>query len=65
MILCIENSKDSNRKLLELINIFGKIAGHKLYIQKLVAFYTSIMNYQKEKLEKKISFAIVMKTIRQ
>ena len=32
MILCIENSKDSNRKLL---NVFGKIAGHKLYIQKM------------------------------
>ena len=27
MILCIENPKDATRKLLELINEFGKVAG--------------------------------------
>ena len=30
MILYIENLKDSTRKLLELINEFGKVAGHKI-----------------------------------
>ena len=29
MILYIENPKDSNRKLLELINEYSKVAGHK------------------------------------
>ena len=29
-ILYIENLKDSTRKLLELINEFGKVAGHKI-----------------------------------
>ena len=30
MILCIENPKDATRKLLELINEFGKVADTKL-----------------------------------
>ena len=32
MILYIENSKDSIRKLLELISEFSKIAGYKINI---------------------------------
>ena len=38
MILYIENPKDSTKKLLELINEFSKIAGHKINIQKSVTF---------------------------
>ena len=38
MILYIENSKDVTRKLLELINEFGKIAGYKINAQKSLAF---------------------------
>ena len=30
MILYIEDSKDATRKLLELINEFGKVAGYKI-----------------------------------
>ena len=42
MILYIENSKASIRKLLELINKFSKIAGYKINTWKLVAFlYTN------------------------
>ena len=37
MILYIENSKDSTKKL-DLINEFGKVAGYKINIQKFVAF---------------------------
>ena len=33
MILYIENPKDANRKLLELINEFGKLAGYKINAQ--------------------------------
>ena len=37
-----ENPKDTTRKLLELINESGKVAGHKINIQKSVAFlYTN------------------------
>ena len=38
MILYIENPKDATRKLLELINEFGKIAGFKINAQKPLAF---------------------------
>ena len=38
MIVYIENRKDANRKLLELINEFGKVAGYKINAQKLLAF---------------------------
>ena len=42
MILHIENPKDTTKKLLELTDEFGKIAGYKINIQKSVAFlYTS------------------------
>ena len=42
MILYIENRKDATRKLLELINEFGKVAGYKINIEKSVAFlYTN------------------------
>ena len=42
MILCIENSKVATRKLLELINEFGKLAGYKISAQKSIAvLYTN------------------------
>ena len=42
MILYIENPKGANRKLSELINKFGKVAGYKINTQKSLAFlYTN------------------------
>ena len=38
LILYIENPKDATRKLLELINEFGKVAGYKINPQKSLAF---------------------------
>ena len=38
MILYIENPKDVTRKLLELINESGKVAGYKINTQKSLAF---------------------------
>ena len=38
VILCIENPKDATRKLLELINEFGKVAGYKINAQISLAF---------------------------
>ena len=38
IILCIENPKDSIRKLLELISEFSKVAGYKSNTQKSLAF---------------------------
>ena len=51
MILHIENSKDSFRKLGELINEFSKVAGYKI-TQKSLTFYTLTMKNHKEKLGK-------------
>ena len=42
MIVYIENPVDSTKKLLDLINEFGKTAGYKVNTQKSKAFlYTS------------------------
>ena len=42
MILYIENPKNVTRKLLEVINEFGKVAGYKINAQKSLAFlYTN------------------------
>ena len=38
MILYIENLKDATRKLLELINEFGKVAGYKFNAQRSLVF---------------------------
>ena len=51
MILYIENSKDTTRKLLELINEYSKVEGYKINTQKSLEFlYTN--NEKTEKLRK-------------
>jgi hypothetical protein len=48
MILYLRDLKNSTKKLLEIINSFGKVAGYKINMQKSVAFlYTN--NAQTEK----------------
>ena len=49
MILYIENPKDATRKLPELINEFGKVAGYKINAQKSLAFlYTKDEKSERE-----------------
>ena len=49
MILYIDNLKDATRKLLELINEFGKVAGYKINAQKSLAFlYTNNERSERE-----------------
>ena len=51
MILHIEKSKDSIRKLLELISEFSKVAGYKINTQNSLSFpYTNNKN-QKQQLK--------------
>ena len=52
MILYIENLKDATRKLLKLINEFGKLQDTKLIHRDLLHFYTLTTKDQKEKLRK-------------
>ena len=60
MILYIENPKDSTRKLLELINEYGKVAGYKIHTQKSLAFlYTNNEKTERE-IKKTIPFTIAI-----
>ena len=63
MILYIENPKNANRKLLELINEFGKAAGYKINKQKSLAFlYTN--NERSKEIKETIPFTITSKRIK-
>ena len=49
MILYLENPNDATRKLPELINEFGKVAGYKINTQKsLVFIYTNDEKSERE-----------------
>ena len=49
MILYRENPKDATRKLLELINEFGKVTGYTINAQKSLAFlYTNDEKSERE-----------------
>ena len=64
MILYIENPKDATRKLLELINESGKVAGYKINAQKTLAFlYTNDEKSERE-LKETLSFTIATKRIK-
>ena len=64
MILYIENPKDATRKLLELINEFGKVAGYKINAQKSLAFlHTNDENSERE-IKEALSFSIATKRIK-
>ena len=52
MILYLENPRCATRKLLELINEFGKVAGYKIKHRNLLHSYTLMMKNVKEKLRK-------------
>ena len=61
MILCIENPKDANRKLLELINEFARVAGYKIIAQNSLAFlYTNDEKSERE-IKETLSFTIATK----
>ena len=64
MILYIENPKDATRKLLELINDFGKVAGCKINVQKsLIFLYTNNERSERE-IKETIPFTISTKRIK-
>ena len=61
--LYIENSKDSIRKLLELISKFSKVAGYKINTRKSLAFlYTNNEKSEKE-IKQSIPFTTATKRI--
>ena len=58
MIQYIENPNDVNRKLLELINEFGKVAGYKINTQKSVAFLYINNKRSEREIKETIPFTI-------
>ena len=64
MILYIQNPKDATRKLLELINEFGKVSGYKINAQKPLAFlYTNDENSERE-IKETLPFTTATKRIK-
>ena len=64
MILYIESPNNTTRKLLELINEFGKVARYKINAQKSLAFlYTNDEESQRE-IKETFPFTIATKRIK-
>ena len=64
MILYIENTKDSTRTLLELINEFIKVAGYEINTQKSLAFlYTNNKRSERE-IKETVPFTIGSKRMK-
>ena len=64
MILYIENPKDATRRLLELINEVGKVAGYKINAQKSLAFlYTNAEKAERE-IKETLPFTTATKRIK-
>ena len=58
IILYIENRKDATRKLLELTNEFGKVAGYKISAQKSLAFLYTNNEKSKREFKETLPFTI-------
>ena len=64
MILYIENPKDSNRKLLELISEFSKVAGYKVNTQKSLSFLYTNNEKSERAIKESIPFTTATKRIK-
>ena len=64
MILYIENPKDSNRKLLELISEFSKVVGYKINTQKSFVFLYTNNEKSEREIKESIPFTIATKIIK-
>ena len=64
MIVYIENSADSTKKLLDLISEFGKTAGNKVNMQKSKTFLYTNNEISEIEIMKKILFAIATRKIK-
>ena len=64
MIVYTENPIESTKKLLHLINKFGKTAGYKVNNQKLKTFLNTNNKISGIEIRKKIPFAIATRKIK-
>ena len=63
MILYIENSKDSIRKLLELTSEFSKVAGYKINTEKSLAFVCTNNEKSEREIKKWVPFTTATKEL--
>ena len=61
MILYKENPKDATRKLLELMNEFGKVAEYKINTQKSLTFLYTNNERSEREIKETISFTMYQK----
>ena len=64
MILYIENPNDGTRKLLEIINESGKVAGHKINAQKSRAFLYTNDGKSEREINERLPLTIATKRIK-
>ena len=64
MMLYTENPKDATRKLLELINEFGKVAGYKINAQKSLAFLYTNDEISEREMKETLPFTVPTKRIK-
>ena len=64
MILHIEDPKDATRKLLELINESGKVAGYKINAQKSLAFLYINNRKSEREIKETLPFTTATKRIK-
>ena len=64
MILYIENPEDATRKLLEVINEFGKVARYKINAKKYLAFLYTNNEREEGEITEPITFTIATKIIK-
>ena len=62
--IIIENHKDSTRKLLELINEFGKVTEYKINKQKSTIFLYTYTERSEREIRETILFTIASKRIK-
>ena len=61
MILYIKNPEDTTRKLLELINEFSKVAGHKINREKSLAFLCTKSETSEREIKETIPLLLLQK----
>ena len=64
MILYIEYPTDATRKLLELVNEFGKVGGYKVNAQKSLVFLYMNAEKSEREIKETVPFTIATKRIK-
>jgi hypothetical protein len=64
MILYLRDPKNSIKKLVEIIKSFNKVAGHKINIQKKVAFLCTNNAQTEKETRETIPYTMTSKTIK-